>query len=76
MAVVMKADLRMSKMRRRSAEREEIHYGRTTGSPSANSPLTMITLTKPIERKGWRSASVTRSRRTGAGPTDGALVRR
>jgi len=35
-------------------------YSNTNGSPSANSPLTMITKTKPVERKGvflglWRS---------------------
>ena len=29
-------------------------YTNTTGSPSAKSALTMITLTKPRERKGWR----------------------
>ncbi len=33
------------------------------GCPSAKSTLTMITLTKPIERKGWRSTSVTRRRK-------------
>ena len=34
----------------------------TSGSPSTNSTLTMITETKPIERNGWRSTSVTRIR--------------
>ncbi len=31
-----------------------VPYSNTNGSPSANSTLTMITETKPIERKGWR----------------------
>ena len=35
---------------------------KTRGSPIRNSPLAMITDTKPIERKGWRSTSVTRRR--------------
>ena len=35
-------------------------YNNTSGNPSANSRLTMMTDTKPIERKGWRSTSVTR----------------
>jgi hypothetical protein len=35
----------------------------TNGSPSANSALTKMTLTKPIERKGCFSTSVTRSRK-------------
>ena len=30
-------------------------YTNTNGNPSAKSPLTMITVTNPIERKGWRS---------------------
>ncbi len=30
-------------------------YTNTNGSPIANGTLTMITETKPIERKGWRS---------------------
>ena len=34
-------------------------YSNTNGSPCANSALTMITLTRPIERKGWLSTSVT-----------------
>ena len=35
-------------------------YTNTNGSPSAKSTLTMITETKPIERKGWRGlAAVT-----------------
>ena len=29
-------------------------YSNTNGSPSAKSPLTMSTLTKTVERKGWR----------------------
>ena len=40
--------------------------GPATATPTAapaRSTLTMITLTKPIERKGWRSTSVTRSRK-------------
>ncbi len=49
---VQAGDAHALKMRRRSAERERIAYSNTNGSPSANSPLTMITLTKPIERKG------------------------
>ena len=33
-------------------------YSSTRGNPTANSTLTMMTETKPIERKGWRSTSV------------------
>ncbi len=47
----------------RSANREQVPYSNTNGRPSAKSPLTMITLTKPIERKGWRPTSVTRRRK-------------
>ena len=32
--------------------RDSAGYSNTNASPSANSALTMITLTKPIERKG------------------------
>ena len=44
-------------------------YSNTTGSPIANSTLTMMMETKPIERKGRLSTSVTRSikRRTSLG---------
>ena len=33
----------------------QILQSNTNGSPSANNTLTMMTETKPIERKGWRS---------------------
>ena len=36
---------------RGSVEREQIPYSNTNGSPSANSALTMMTLTKPIEHR-------------------------
>jgi hypothetical protein len=50
-----------SKMWRGSGIRHaEWRYRNTNGSPRANYTLTMITETKPIERKGWRSTSVTR----------------
>ena len=38
-------------------------YSNTTGSPSSKSADAMSTLTKLIDRKGWRSPSVTRSRK-------------
>ena len=38
-------------------------YSNTNGSPSANSTLTMMMLTKPMLLKGWRPTSVTRSRK-------------
>ena len=36
------------------------NYSNTNGSPSANSTLTMMTETKPMLLKGWRSTSVIR----------------
>ncbi len=42
---------------------ETASYSNTNGSPSVNRPDATITLTKPIEPKGWRSTSVTRSRK-------------
>jgi len=41
--------------RRLPLRAETPRYSTTNGSPSANSTLTMITLTKPIERNGWRT---------------------